>query len=240
MWQTTRGILLKKTQYADQKFILKVFTIHDGVASFSIQIPGTRRKNNSRSLLGQPMVFVEMTFLSKPSSEIKPIKTIHCDVPFLNIPHDIIRQTITLFINDMILQTIRLPMHDDQMYQFLRNSLLLLDDKQSNTANFPVWFAINLAVKLGFGPKKQENESQNVFDLVTGRFTDAFAVPGVTLTPELSRYMNHMIQEPIPPEIPISKKDRLILLNFMLDYFTYHADFDAKIKSSGILSMVFQ
>lgn len=240
MWQTTQGILLKKTRYADNKYILKIFTANDGVGSFSIQTSDKGKKNIVRALLGQPMAFIEFTYLNKATKEIKPIRDIHSDITFLTIPHDIIRQTISLFMNEMILQTIRLPMHDEQMYQFLRNSLIQLDDKQSNAANFPVWFAVHLAVKLGFGPKKPEHESHKVFDLVTGKFAEPSVIPGVTLTPELSEHLKILISEPTPPDISIPRKDRLTLLNFMLDYFSYHADFDANIKSSEILSMVFQ
>jgi len=240
MWQTSKGIILRKTTYADHKYILKIFTPHEGVESFSIHVRGDRKKNVARAVIGQPMALVEFTFFHKPNREIRAIKSIHVDEPYLNISHDVVRQTILLFMNEMILQTIRLPMQDEKMYQFIRSALLTLDQKHLQKGNFPLWFAVSLAFQLGIGIKKPDLPGQTIFDLVSAGFSEPSELPGITLSPEFSGYLRSFIGVSAPPDTSVPRADRQKILNFMLDYFTYHADFDPHIKSADILSMVFQ
>lgn len=240
MWQTSRGILLKKTTYADHKYILKIFTPHEGVESFSIHVPGDRKKSVARSVIGQPMALTEFTFFNKPNREIRAIKSINVDEPYQNIPHDVVRQTILLFMNEMILQTIRLPMQDEKLYHFVRNALLTLDKTHQHRGNFPIWFAVSLALQLGIGIKKPELPGQTVFDLVSAGFSEPSAFPGIAMSPELSGYLQLFLGVSSPPEVSIPRADRHNIMSFLLDYFTYHADFDPHIKSADILSIVFQ
>jgi len=240
MWEVSKGILLKKIQYADSRYILKVLTPHEGVCAYSIRISSSR-KSAVRNLVGQPMACIEMTYYNKATSEIRAIKTIHIDEPFVLIPHDVIRQSIALFMNEMVLQTIKLPVHDRMMYDFLKSSLQLLDtEKLPGLANFPLWFALRLALKLGIGPKKPEHVNENVFDLISGSYMPLSDMPGITLTPQLSQKLRLLMDTDVPPDISMARTERMALMHFMIDYFAFHADFDAHIKSADVLSLVFQ
>jgi DNA repair protein RecO (recombination protein O) len=240
MWQSIRGIFLKKIQYSDSKYLLKILTENEGVGTFSIRVPDLKKTSVIRSSIGQPLSFVEFICFNKPSSEIKAIKDIHADKAYIHIPHDMIRQTLAIFVNELILQTIQLPMQDKNLYSFLKHSLKILDSDNLNKANFPVWFALQLSLQLGIGPKTSDFQPECVFDLVSGKFMRHNENPGVTLSEELSILLHTFTEAQSPPEVHVPKQDRMHLLQFTLDYLTFHADFHPRIKSAEILSIVFQ
>jgi len=239
MWSSSKGILISKTQYADSKYILKIFTPEHGVGSYAIRYSSSSKKSPFRAILGQNMALVEFVSYNKGNDGIKNAKNMVIDVPFQNIPHDTGRQTVALYMNELILQTVKLPLRDPDMYEFLHKSLMLLDNKETNAANFPLWFALSLAQRLGFGIKMPENAAQNVVDLISGAFIEESILPGVTLTKELSALLLEFLEAQVPPSYPVSRAHRSVLLGFMADYFAYHADFDAHIKSADVLSVIF-
>jgi DNA repair protein RecO (recombination protein O) len=240
MWQTSKGILLKKTPYSDNKYILKIFTLHEGTGSYSVTVSESRKSASLRSVIGQPLPMIEFTYYNKASAEIRTLKSVHIDYPYKRIPHEMVRQAIAVFMNELILQTIKLPLQDEKMYSFLRQSLLFLDEETLHSANFPVWFAIRLALQLGIAPKNNKVEAGSTFDLISGKFVSDQGLPGVTLSEDLSSTLSYFMSAENPPGIVISKKDRMTMLNFMLDYLTFHADFQLRLKSADILSLIFQ
>lgn len=67
------------------------------------------------------------------------------------------------------------------------------------------------------------------------------ALPGVQLNPELSAMLlQFIIASDQIPDIVIDRKDRKALLSFMIDFFSFHSDFDPQIRSADILHAVFR
>ncbi len=240
MWQSAKGILLKRIPYAENRFILKIFTENEGVLSFSIRPDTKSGKGKNRSVLGQPLSIIEFEFVGKAHSDIHTARNIHLDYPFSLIPHDFYRQSIVMFMNELILQTIKLPLSDNKIYCFLKDSLLLLDNANVNIGNFPLWFIIQLSSSLGIGPVFSEKMKDDIFDLVTGNFVKSDAIPGVHLSTEMSEILNVFICSGFPPKENFLHKDRQFLLNFMLDYLSFHADFKTDFKSVQILNAIFK
>ncbi len=240
MWLSCRGIFLKKIQYSDNKYLLKILTENEGVGTFSVRVPDAKKSSNIRSSIGQPLAFVEFLCYNKSSAEIRAIRNIQIDEAYIYIPHDMVRQTMAIFVNELILQTIQLPLQDIKLYAFLKHSLQTLDSENINKANFPIWFSIQLSLHLGIGPKTSDYISGSVFDLVSGKFTRQEMNPGIHLTQDLSLLLCKFSESHTPPDIHVTRQDRMAILQFILDYLTFHADFHPKIKSAEILSVVFQ
>jgi DNA repair protein RecO (recombination protein O) len=240
MLTASDGILLKKTPYADDKFILKILTPEKGIGSFSIKISSSAKKNSARSILGQTLPLIHFVVFGKPDADISSVRQMNIDVSYIHIPHDFMRQSVALFVNELVLQTLRMPNKDEEMYGFLKNALLLLDSDSIHLANYPLWFSVSLASYLGIGPLRPSTDEDTVFDLVSGKFMQSSVLPGVQLTPELSALLLKFICSDNIPDICIDRKDRQVLLNFMIDFFSFHADFDPRIRSADILQTVFR
>lgn len=238
MLSTTQGIILKKIPYSDQKYILKVFTRDFGLASFAISI---NKKNTSiRSIIGQPLSLVEIEYYSNSGTDIKRIKNLNLHHNFQEISYNIDKQCVSLFMNELILQCLRLPQDDKQVYYFIIDSLQGLDNLKSSIANFPIFFAIELAKILGFGPKHSDNEEETLFDLQSGRFISESIIPSITMDKECSFYYNKLLTSTKPLEIKIPKKVRIIMLSFIMEYYSFHGDFNPELHSFEILRTILE
>ncbi len=241
MLEASDGILLKKTPYADEKYILIILTPERGIGTFSLKTGKSGQKNSVRAILGQPLPMISFVAFGKPDAEISSIKQLNIDIPYLNIPHDFVRQSVALFVNELVLQTLKMPVKDEKLYGFLKNALLLLDSDSVMLSNYPLWFSVTLASYLGIGPlKPSDSRRDTLFDLVSGRYMATAAMPGVHLSSELSAVLSEFISCDTIPDIVIEKKDRQALLGFMMDFFSFHADFDPRIRSADILQIIFR
>jgi len=241
MLTASDGILLKKTPYADNKYMLKILTPEKGIGTFSLKVSSSSRNSSMRSILGQTLPLIHFVAYGKPDADISSVRQMNIDVSYINIPHDFIRQSVAMFVNEMVLQTLRMPNRDETMYGFLKNALLHLDSGSVHLANYPLWFSVALARYLGIGPLMPSCEEDIVFDLVSGSFMQSSALPGVQLNPELSAMLlQFIIASDQIPDIVIDRKDRKALLSFMIDFFSFHSDFDPQIRSADILHAVFR
>lgn len=240
MWHSTIGIILKKIPYSEQKFILKILTHDGGLGTFSISAGRQKHFAHIRSLIGQPMALIEFSFLDQESREIKPIREISSHLNYKNISNDITKQTVTLFINELVMQTIRLPQQDKEMFNFLKNMLHTLDESNKSLSLFPSWFALQLSQQLGFGPKAPDRSTETLFDLLAGKFTEPSLLPGITMDEVSSSCLLQLINSSDVPSFKIPKLQRQVLLNYLLDYFSLHSDFDSDIKSVAVLHAIFE
>lgn len=238
MLSTTQGIILKKIPYSDQKFILKVYTKDFGLGSFAINI--NKKNTSTRAIIGQPLSLVEIEYYSNTGSEIKRIKNLNLHHNFKEITYNIDKQCISLFMNELLLQCIKLPQDDKQVYYFILNSLISLDKINSSYANFPILFASELAKILGFGPKHSEKEEETLFDLQSGNFIAESKIPSITMDKECSYYYNKILTSADPLEIKIPKKARMIMLSFIMEYYSFHGDFNPELHSFEILRTILE
>lgn len=234
--QTTTGILLKKIPYSDFKFILKIYTKDFGISAFSVNV--NKKKAGLRSLIGQPLSLVEVEYIDN-GSEIRIIKNINLSYTFNQITHDIEKQCIMLFMNEMILQSLQLPQNDKIVYDFLINYILFLDKTTEKLANFPIVFTLELSKSLGFGPSIPDKADNFVFNLHTGKFVQDNNLPSVVMDTESSQFLYQLLTSENPLQVPISRKDRNTILLYLLDYFSFHGDFNPQINSYETLKTIF-
>jgi len=240
MWTSLNGILLKKIQYSDNKYILKIFTEDKGLNSFYFKSPHKKNTKKSRNvnILNLSMPIIEF-LCTDNDNDINIIKEINISLVYENIPHSFVKQSITMFMNELILETIKLQQNDEEIYTFIKNSLIILDNSKESLANFPLWFTVKFAMKLGFAPSKPENTNNKLFDLISGKFVKVDKINSITLEENLSEYLLNMIETDEYYLTEISKLQRKKMMIFMLDFFSFHADFDPNLKTLKILNEVF-
>ncbi len=79
--------------------------------------------------------------------------------PYASLPYHPLKQTIALFLGEFLFYALRNEGASQPLFQFLLNSLLWLDGKESGFANYPVTFLIRLTRFLGIWPTEAEAQS---------------------------------------------------------------------------------
>ena len=235
----TRGVVLQQIKYSESSIIAKIYTEAFGIQSFMVR--GVRKKGSKmKSSLFQALSLVDMVVYYKEKSNIQHLKEIKSAFPFTTIPFEIKKSSIVLFINEILYKTLREEEANPGLFNFIFNSVCFLDLEKGNITDFHVLFIIQLCRHLGFFPKENYSEKNNIFDLSEGIFLDK--APGHIHFMEnpLSRYLSRFLkisfedldQNKIPSAI---RKD---LLEKLLEYYKLQQQDFGDLKSYPILQTI--
>ncbi len=147
MKQTTEAIVLGLRKHSDKLSVLHVYSRSEG--RLALQLYGAHGKHKVRAAY-QPLSVVELTYDSQP---VRPVATIaSIDPVYLpeQVYGDIRRQSIALFVTEIVMLTLTHPMQDERMYQFLGDFVRELNDA-SEPENMHIAFMSRLAELLGIG-----------------------------------------------------------------------------------------
>ena len=154
MKQTTQAIVLGLKKHTDKMSLLQVYTKAEG--RLALQVYGAHGKHKIKAAY-QPLSIVELTYTVNPSRPFATVDTI--DPVFLpeQVYADIRRQSIALFVTEMLMLTLTHPQQDEPIYEFLDDFVHELNGS-SAPENLHILFMMQLAELLGIGsPEQFEN-----------------------------------------------------------------------------------
>lgn len=150
MLVTTDAIVLSLQPHSDKAHVLHAYTRAGGRVNYMVY--GLGRKN-PRGLY-TPLSLIQIT-ADHPSQvgDGGKLPTLKEACPITHNPSsitsDIYKQTICLFIAEILHNVLRHPMVDEPMYDFLVQSIRELD-QTPDPSNFHLQFLVDFAAKLGF------------------------------------------------------------------------------------------
>lgn len=239
MLHKTSGIILHTTNYSDTSLIVKMYTQHFGLQTYMITGVRSKRSKNKASLF-QPLAQVDLEVKNSERSSLQRVSELNIHYHYTSIPYDIIKSSIALFINEIMVKSLKESHPDEALFFFLKNSLTILDLQQDNCANFHVCFLVGLSRCLGFYPQGQYSQSTPVMDLREGRFIDHYPSHPDYLDPAQSRLFYSLMNTGFDSltSLQISRAERRQLLNTLILYYQLHISAFSSIKSLEILEEV--
>ena len=188
------------------------------------------------------MSLVEMVVYHNENKDINRIKEIKSSHIYQNIPFDVSRGSIGLFITEVAQKTIKETEANPGLFTFLTDIYILLDSTESKIINFPVWFLVQFSVHLGLFPDVENLKEHSVFDYSTGRIAKEdpaghhyyFSCANTHLLAGLLS-----LDFKTSSKIPLSTEDRRLFLNDMLLYYRYHVENFGELNSIVVLQAVF-
>lgn len=239
MLHRTDGIILHTVKYSESSIIAKIYTNEFGLQSYMIS--GVRaKKSKHKSALLQPLSLVDLIVSNSGKGGLQRVTEINLLQPFTDIPYNIIKSSIAIFLNEILYKVLREEHPDPDMFEYLKNALLILDLKRESCSNFHIYFMIQLSRYLGFAPQEDLEEPSGLFDLMEGRF--------IQTIPSHSRYLNSINSNLFRAFIQADfenfhhvKTDRLQrkeLLQALILYYQLHISSFGEIKSLSILEEI--
>ena len=143
MLVSTEAIALSTIKYSESSIIFKCYTLSDGIKTYMIR--GVRsKKNKSNSIaLFQPLTILEINANHKNNFGIENINSAKILIPYKSIPFDILKNSLVLFLSEILSKCIIEEEQNKQMYNYIKSSLLWLDSA-SEYVNFHIQFLIKL------------------------------------------------------------------------------------------------
>jgi DNA repair protein RecO (recombination protein O) len=235
----TRGIILHSTKHTDSATIITAYTEQFGRVSYMVH-GVNKKKSVCRAALLQPLSLVEMDVVHLPGRDLQRIKEMQIDYQFIGLPFDPVKNSLALFLSEMLFRSLRQHEPDQNLFLFLENSIQQLDCAEKGISNFHLVFLLKLTRYLGFEPNRDE-VSFKYFDLMNGVFQNEKPLHTHYLTPEYSAgfaslltfdysTINHFV---------LSREKRIKLLEIVVEYYRLHIpDFNV-IRSLAVLISLF-
>lgn len=242
MYYTTRGIVFRQTKYSDSSLVVRILTEEMGLRTYIIK--GARGpKAKIKANLFQPLTLLDLVVSQKEKTDLQHIREASLAYPYHTIFSDIRKSSILLFLNELLYKSIQEEAVNPELFHFIFDHLILLDQTGENPASFHLLFAIHLTRILGFFPHGRYVNENTVFDLVEGQFVQAEALPAENFITGLNCAWFSKLLATSPEKfysITVPSAVRGELLEKILRYYHLHLPLTGEFKSHIVLHDVLQ
>ncbi len=240
MTDNTKGIVFKTVKYSETSIIVKLFTEKFGIQSYIIK--GVRsKKAKIKMALFQPLQLLNITARNRENRELNYLKEAGVAFAYQSIPFDIQKRSVLMFLNEILLRSIKEESANQALFNWLWQSLIWYDLAKTPGADFHLIFLMQLTKFLGFYPKNPERVSA-YFDLQEGVFVNS--------EPPHPHYISGAFTELFHRILPVSFSDlsslsfsssqRRKLLNILITYYQLHLSGFGEVKSVQVLQQLFE
>ncbi|MCS6973094.1 MAG: DNA repair protein RecO [Cyclobacteriaceae bacterium] len=216
MLHKTRGVVFRFTKFRETSIIVTIFTELFGLQSY---IVNSVRSAKGKMALFQPLTLLDMVVYHRENANINRIKELKCLHPYETLHRDIRKAAIALFLNEVLNKCIKEESHSAEMYRFIQDSLIGLDNMQEKLENFHLIFLIRLSRQLGFGISSPDD--------IASEF------PG---DEESLQLMKELLEGVWTVSMPVHQRRKL--LNGLLQFYRRHLENMGEIKSVDVLREV--
>lgn len=234
----TKAIVLKTLRYGDSSLIVKLLTEDAGLQAFLVK--GVFNKNSKiRAALFQPLTLLDIV-RSRSRNELGFLREASLHHAYQSIPFEMNKNAIVLFISELLSKTVQDAETDMELFWFIFDSLVFLDETKNSCANFPLKFSVELSRLLGFAPNTNDFKQGSIFNLEDGCFHQNSSGMSYIIDNQLSSKFFSLCNSNIleNDNLNIKNNERRVLLDSILTYYKLHiAGFD-DMKSRDILRAV--
>ena len=215
MTTNTELIVLHTTKFGENSIVIHTLSKDYGRRSFLVR--GAGKKIMSLLL---PLNIIEADITESTKSTLFTARNLSSASPLLGIRNNIYKNTMTMFLSEVIYRTIKEGAQEQGLFEWCRGQILLLDALQNDFSNFHIRFLLELSVALGFSP-----ESSDLMPFVGENYVT------------VSQFMTTSFAESML--IPLSGPVRNKICEDVLRYIEYHTESTLTINSLKVLRELF-
>ena len=143
---------------------------------------------------------------------------------------------------EVLYKSIKEEEPNEHLFEFLYNTIKVLDLSENGSANFHLLFLAQLSKHLGFYPQKPPklNPSKIYFDLQEGCFVNLRPHHNAFVEPPYSDLFHSIFGTnfDVMDTLKLTQKERKILLEALLNYYSLHLSNFDNLKTLDILEEV--
>lgn len=243
MIHATRGIVLRTIKYGETSIISTIFTETFGIQSYLINGVRTNAKN-SKAHYFQPASLLDLQVYHNELKNLQRIKEVKWSFLYKTLWSSILGNAVALYMVELLANSLKQPQEHIDLFQFSEDAFIQLDESEENIiANFPIYFALQLAPFLGFQLIDNYSEERNCFNVVEGDFSPEFTKGEVVqLSKENSLIISEMLKVRHPAhlnEVKMNRNKRKSILKDLETYYLWHVPGFSSLKTLMVLHEVF-
>ncbi len=241
MEYNNRGIILHSSPYGENGLIVYMFTQSRGRMSYFL-----RTAKNGKLTIGSNRVvlqpFSSLDFIESVSSDQSQIriKEAHRSIINSSTIFDIRKSTISLFLAEFIYRVVKEESPNEQLFEFIYNSIAILDTMDEGVSNFHLFFLAKMTQHIGFFPQTNWQEG-SYFDIALGRFTLTRPLNHSHVEPDLAAILYNILTISISDlkNIKIVRSQRVEIIRALIAYYEHHNGTRYKIASLEMMGELF-
>jgi DNA repair protein RecO (recombination protein O) len=227
MLHKTKGIVISYIPYRETSVIVRIYTERFGIQSYIENGVRSSRGKNKIALF-QPMTLLDLVVYHDEKKDLHRISEMKCQDPLLSVPYEIRKSSISIFINEILVKTLREHEENEPLFFFLYQSVLTLDAMEDNVENFHLYFLARYCFYLGFAPENGEEIAAQFKKLGVG----------IPVEMESKRYLNLLLSSDYSDLLTIGKDFRNHLLEILLLFYRIHFGEFGELRSLPVLREV--
>ena len=240
MLHKTRGIVLHNLPYNDKYGITLIYTEEFGRVSYLTSQTKSRKSKIPRSLF-HPLAILDLEVEHQNLRTIQRIKEAKIHIPLVALMIDPLKSAPGFFLAELISKVIREEQTNRLLFDFLLQSVQVLELTTVSPANFHLVFMIRLSRLLGFYPNATDYQKGMFFDMRNGTFTRYQPEHIHFLPPNESAVFFNLLRMSYEnmSAFRFSGRERQTIIRRMLDYYRLHLSDFPELKSLEVLHEVF-
>ena len=239
MTSKTSGLVLRSVKHSDKSFIVTIYTRDFGRISYIVYGAG-RKKSTVKPACFLPLSIIEISATHHPAKDIQQLNEARIAHNLSGIFASPIKNAITLFIAELLFKTLKHPDPEPNMFDFLKEAVLTLDQNEVGVANFHLVFAMQLCRYLGIEPNG-EYATSAYFDLMNGVFVKNKPLHSHFLSTEATKAFASLLNLTFDEmhTLNLSRNKRNELLEHLLEYYKLHIPDFHGLNSTSVLHEIF-
>ncbi|HEX5026796.1 MAG TPA: DNA repair protein RecO [Agriterribacter sp.] len=242
MVHTTKGIVLRTVSYGETSVIVLLYTELFGLQSYIVNGIRSSKKSTMKANLFQPTSILEMEVYHNELKNLQRIKDAKWHYIYQHIFFNIPKNTVALFMTELIQKVILQPEPNPDLYHFIEDSYIQLDRADSKvSANFPLYFALHFTAFFGFSIRDDNDPSKKILDLQEGEFVKNIPHHPYYVEEPSSKTLSHLLKVMHPDEllgVTLNATERRQLLDAMLHFYALHINDFGTMRSLPILKEI--
>jgi DNA repair protein RecO (recombination protein O) len=243
MTHKTKGIVLRAVKFGETSLVVTMLTELFGLQSYMVNgVRMASKKGSTKSVFFQPAAILEMEAYHNEFKNLQRIKEYRWAYLYDHLFSDVIKNSVALFMVELLFKCLKQPESNADLYNFVEDSLQHLDKaNQIVTANFPLFFALHLAVFFGFRISDEYSETNCYLDLQEGTFIHDQPTHSFYLIEKEAQAVSLILKMMQPEELEqlsLNQEMRRRITTALEKYYALHISEFGSLKTLSVLKEV--
>jgi DNA repair protein RecO (recombination protein O) len=236
----TKGLVLRTVKYGETSVVVTIFTELFGLQSYLVNgVRTSSKKGAGRANLFQPTAILDMVVYHNELKQLQRIKEFKWAHIYQQILSDVRKNAVALFMVELLTKCLKQPEGNPDLFHFVEDAFLHLDESDNEvTANYPLFFALHLAVFFGFRIYDRYSEQNQYLDLQEGNFAREKPAHPHFLEDKYAAVTSQLLKVMQPKELSQVKLNhdfRRNLLHAYEMYYAFHIQDFGRMKTLPVL-----
>lgn len=237
----TKGVVLNTVPYNDRTQFVHIYT--EGLGKVTCKVALSRvRQSSGRRMLYAPLSVLNLVLTGRPGQELWSIQEAELILsPYTLTMSDPGKTAQCLYMAELLDKTIKEVEPNPRLWQFISQSVELLQLSQEGSANFHLLFTTKLCYLIGFHVDNSAWVPGSMFDISEGIYTLLPIYHPYYLTAESASWLHQLLDTKFKDmsTLHLSREQRNTLLDMMITFLRIHMPEIGNLRSVEVLKELF-